>query len=126
MSDALPWYQRFPKDVLTGINGLTLEERGAYLTILELIYYHGGAIDDDERFIAGWLRVHTRVWRRLRVRLLELGKLYVNGPHLRNARADRIISEGRERYQHTVQAGKKSAETRNANIHLLKNFRPPR
>jgi uncharacterized protein YdaU (DUF1376 family) len=118
----LKWYKRDPRAVLTGIAGLTLEERGAYLTVLELIYSNDGAVEDDDRLIAGWLRVHVRIWRRIRVRLLELGKLYVNGPNLRNERADREVSAALERIRSAAQAGIRSAEKRSADIKVLKNF----
>jgi hypothetical protein len=118
----LKWYKRDPNAVLGGIGGLDLEERGAYLTVLELIYSNDGAIEDNERLIAGWLRVDIRVWRRLRHRLLDLGKLYVNGPNLRNARADREVSDCLKRYRDAVQAGMRSATKRGADITVLKNI----
>jgi hypothetical protein len=77
------WYKRDPNAALTGMASLTLEERGAYNTILDLIYAHDGAIDDDHKFIAGGLRVDLRVWKRIRQRLIEGGKLYINGSTLR-------------------------------------------
>jgi uncharacterized protein YdaU (DUF1376 family) len=120
----LKWYPRDPRAVLSGIGALDLEERGAYLTILELIYANEGAIDDDDRFIAGWLRVDVRVWRRLRLRLLKLEKLYVNGEQLRNERADRVVPAVLERIRKNAQNGLKSAEKRSADIRLLKDFRP--
>ena len=93
---------------------LTLEERGAYNTILDLIYSHGGSVDDDDRFLAGWMRCDVRVWRRLRGRLLELGKLYVHGGHLRNKRADREVEKAIDRVNRSIQAGLASAAKRNA------------
>jgi len=38
------WYKRDPNAALTGMAGLTLEERGAYNTILDLIYANDGAV----------------------------------------------------------------------------------
>ena len=43
----LKWYKRDPRAALTGMMQLTLEERGAYNTILDLIYVHDG--DDEVR-----------------------------------------------------------------------------
>jgi len=64
----LKWYKRDPRAALAGMMGLSLEERGAYNTILDLIYCHDGALVDDPRLISGWLGVDPRVWRRLRER----------------------------------------------------------
>jgi uncharacterized protein YdaU (DUF1376 family) len=119
----LKWYKRDPKAVLMGIADLTLEECGAYLAVLELIYSKEGAVEDDDRLLAGWLRVDVRVWRRIRGRLLERGKLYINGSNLRNERADREVAAVLERIRNSAQAGLRSAEKRSADIKLMKNFR---
>jgi uncharacterized protein YdaU (DUF1376 family) len=84
----LRWYKRDPRAALTGMRKLTLEERGAYNTILELIYINDGALEDDSRVICGELCCNARRWRRLKARLLELGKIYVHAGTLRNERAD--------------------------------------
>ena len=84
----LKWYKRDPRAALHGMMILTLEERGAYNTILDLIYAHDGALDDNPQFICSWLRVDVRVWKRLRARLLDTGKLYIHAGQIRNQRAD--------------------------------------
>jgi len=106
------WYKRDPNAALTGMAGLTLEERGAYNTILDLIYANDGAVADDDRFIAGWLRVDVRVWRRIRKQLLDLEKLYRRGQSLRNARADREVEEALDRVRSAAEAGLASAAKR--------------
>jgi uncharacterized protein YdaU (DUF1376 family) len=82
------WYKRDPDAALNGMAVLTLEERGAYNTVLDLIYSHDGNLHDDERTLARWIGCDIRVWRRVRRRLLDLGKLYVHGGNLHNGRAD--------------------------------------
>ena len=57
---SLKWYKRDPRAALTGMMSLSLEERGAYNTILDLIYIHDGALTDDPKFIAPWLNVDLR------------------------------------------------------------------
>ena len=93
----MKWYKRDPNAALTGMASLTLEERGAYNTVLDLIYAHDGAVDDNDRFIAGWCRVDVRVWKRIRELLIAEKKLYVNGSTLRNARADWEIDAARHK-----------------------------
>ena len=90
----LKWYKRDPRAALTGMMGLTLEERGAYNTILDLIYCHDGALVDDAREICNWLNCNVRTWKRIRARLMDLGKLYVHGGCLRNERADNEVAYG--------------------------------
>jgi uncharacterized protein YdaU (DUF1376 family) len=84
----LRWYKRDPRAALAGMRGLTLEERGAYNTILDLIYCHDGALEDDARYISRELRTNARGWRRLKARLLDLGKIYIHAGMIRNERAD--------------------------------------
>jgi uncharacterized protein YdaU (DUF1376 family) len=108
------WYKRDPDAALSGMAGLTLEERGAFNTILDLIYSHDGKVDDDERFIAGWLRCDVRIWKRIRQRLIDLEKLYVNGNTLRNRRADREVDAALHRIVSAAEAGLASAAKRHA------------
>jgi hypothetical protein len=99
------WYKRDPNAALTGMAVLTLEERGAEITITDLIYAHDGAIDDDAKLIAGWLRVDVRVWKRIRQRLLDLGKFYILGNKLRSAAADREVDAALSRIRSAGEAG---------------------
>jgi uncharacterized protein YdaU (DUF1376 family) len=75
MSREMPWFKFFPDDFLKGVRGLSLEERGAYMTVLAMMYDRGGAIPDDERWICGNLGCDVRVWRRIKDRLSRLGKI---------------------------------------------------
>src|SRR5580765_4982193 len=103
----LKWHRRDHNAALRGMMMLTLEERGAYNTILDLIYAHDGELEDNENEILPWLRVDPRVWRRLRLRLLSLGKLYVRGGCLRNERADDEVVSGATRVLLARQANDK-------------------
>ncbi|MFZ0423445.1 MAG: DUF1376 domain-containing protein [Xanthobacteraceae bacterium] len=108
----IKWVKWDPTAALDGMSELTLEERGALTTVLNLIYAREGAVDDDARFIAGWLRVDVRVWHRIRQRLVNLNKLYVNDRSLRNARADREVDAARDRIRKNAEAGLASAAKR--------------
>lgn len=122
MANHLHWYQRAPKAALEGMAVLTLGERGAYTTILDLIYCHDGCVDDDDRFIAGWLRCDVRVWKRIRARLIKLGKLYVHAGTLGNERADRVVDEALHRVASARHAGLISAAKRGASLKVLKDL----
>jgi uncharacterized protein YdaU (DUF1376 family) len=88
----LKWYQRDPHAALAGMNQLTLEERGAYNTVLDLIYMADGALPDEPAAVCRWLGTNSRRWRRIRSTLIKKQKLYVLGGCLRNERADRVIA----------------------------------
>lgn len=66
---------------------LNLEERGAYNTVLDLIYEHADRLVDDDKFLASWCRVDVRKWRRLKQRLIDLHKLKIVDGFIRNERA---------------------------------------
>jgi uncharacterized protein YdaU (DUF1376 family) len=118
----LRWYKRDPVAALEGMSNLTLEERGAYNTVLDLIYARDGKVDDDDRFIAGWLRCDVRVWRRIKSKLLELKKIYVVDGSIHNPRADEEVDEGLQRVASVSEAsrtkGIKSGAARRKNKDL--------
>jgi uncharacterized protein YdaU (DUF1376 family) len=87
----IKWYKRDPRAALAGMRGLTLEERGAYNTILDLIYVNDGALEDSPREICHELHCNAQRWRRIKARLLELGKIYIHGGCIHNERADEEI-----------------------------------
>lgn len=86
------WYKRYPRSALVGMFGLTLEQRGAYNTIIDLIYSRRGDVPDDEYFCMSWLRCDRRIWRRIRRDLLALGKLYIKDGIIRNETCDTVLA----------------------------------
>ena len=73
----MPYHRRYHQDALQGYMGLTLEERGAYTTILDLIYDHGGPIPNNERWLAGAMDCSIRKVRALVSTLLSARKIYI-------------------------------------------------
>lgn len=108
----LRWYKRDPRAALSGMMELTLEERGAYNTVLDLIYIHDGAIEDNLRLIAAWMKTDVRIWKRIRQRLIDCGKLYTHAGSLRNERADQEVLAALHRHTTAAQAGLASAIVR--------------
>ncbi|WP_404415498.1 DUF1376 domain-containing protein [Brevundimonas vesicularis] len=116
----LDWHPRYHRDALEGMRGLTLEDRGAYTTLLDLMYDRAGGVPDDERFIAGWLGCSVRLWRSIRDRLIQAGKLTVekglSGDVLMNARVrlelDSQANRSRVNAESGANGGRKSAQKR--------------
>ncbi len=106
------WYKRDPDAALSGMFELTLEERGAFNTVLDLIYARANNLPDDDRFIAGWMKVDVRVWRRIKTRLIGLGKLRVEGGLICNERADVEVLEALSRVLSAEEAGRASGSSR--------------
>lgn len=116
----LDWHPRYHRDALEGMRGLSLEDRGAYTTLLDLMYDRAGGAPDDERFIAGWLGCSVRLWRAIRDRLIQAGKIAVeegvSGDVLMNARVrfelDSQANRSRVNAESGANGGRKSAQKR--------------
>ena len=86
-----PYYKRYPSDFLASCEGMTLEQKGAYSIILDLIYARDGDLVDDPRLIAGILNCSVRKWNSLRDDLIAFGKLRAEDGFLRNSRAEKEV-----------------------------------
>lgn len=117
----LKWYKRDPGAALNGMMELSLEERGAYNTVLDLIYSRDGNLADDDRFIAGWLRVDVRIWKRIKSSLIERGKLFVSEGVIRNERADVEVLAALSRVTSAQDAGRASARSKAAKSAVVSN-----
>ena len=103
------WVKWDPRAWLVGTSGLSLEERGAYDTILNLLYCRGGAVPDDDRANAHQLGIDLRVWRRLKGRLVALQKLSTANGKITNERVSAELTSAELRYVSSSQAGTISA-----------------
>jgi uncharacterized protein YdaU (DUF1376 family) len=88
MKNGLPYYRRFPRDLIEGTVGMPFEEKVTYAFILDLIYMHGGGLPDDERYIAGVLGTSVRRWKLIRSALIDRGKIQSAEGVISNFRAD--------------------------------------
>ena len=75
----LPYYKRFPVEVLDTTIGLSLETKGAYAVALDLIALHAGLLPDDARYISCQLGCSVRKWNVIRADLIAMGYLCVAG-----------------------------------------------
>lgn len=87
------WYKRNPRAYYEGTRQLTLEERGAYCDVLDLIYMHEGNVPDDDKWMSHALHVSTRKWRALRTALIEAGKIESVDGLISNQRARAELEE---------------------------------
>lgn len=88
------WYKRDPEAYFDATRELSLEERGAYSDLLDMIYMHGGAIPYSDRVIAGLLVINIRKWNYLKKRLLDAEKLFLTSEgYLHNKAAEELLTE---------------------------------
>ena len=96
--NGLPYYKRFPRDFLEGTSNMTLELKGAYAVLLDLIYLKDGRLDDNPRWIAGNLGCSVRMWNRIKKELIEAGKIECKDGLVSNYRASNLL-ETSAKYQ---------------------------
>lgn len=113
---ALPYHKRYHSDALAGFMALTLEERGAYQTLLDMMYDRGGPLIDNERLLAGYMNCSVRKWVQLRQILIQKGKITINRDGMIcNNRARKEIENQSKTHRKLIEAGAKGGRTRAEN-----------
>ena len=79
------WYKRDPHAAIEGMLGLTMEERGAYNTLLDMLYARDGNVPNDDRLLAMAQQCDVRTWRRVRDQLILKGKVRITSAGLLTA-----------------------------------------
>ena len=92
-SPKLRWVKLNIAEALEGIEGLTMEERGFCLTGWLKMYARMGGFPTDDRMGAGIMGCDVRLYRRLKARLLGVGKFYEQDGLLKNKRVEFEIAE---------------------------------
>jgi uncharacterized protein YdaU (DUF1376 family) len=113
---ARPFHKRYHSDALAGFMALTLEERGAYQTLLDLMYDRGGPIADNERLLAGYMGVSLRKWKSLRDDLIGKGKIHLTDEGLlSNSRVEKELENdvktSRKHAENGLKGARKKHET---------------
>jgi uncharacterized protein YdaU (DUF1376 family) len=118
-----PYHKRYHGDALTGFMPLTLEERGAYQTVLDMIYDRGGPLLDNERLLAGYMNCSVRKWRKLRTDLIEKGKIHLDEEGLiANGRALKQLENDAKTHRKLVESGAKGGRARAENAKKHNSF----
>jgi hypothetical protein len=67
------YYKRFPRSFLDACIGLewTLERKGAYAVLIDLIFMRDGNLPDDPQYIAGQLGCSVRKWNSIKSFLIS-------------------------------------------------------
>jgi uncharacterized protein YdaU (DUF1376 family) len=110
-----PWYRRYGSDFIAGTLGLSLEEKGAYSIILDLIYDRGKPIPDEPRYIAGVCGCSVRKWSAIRDRLVALGKIEIEGGLITNRRAEKELENSAKTARKLAENGAKGGDKRAEN-----------
>jgi hypothetical protein len=87
----LKWYKHDPSAALAGMIGLTVEERGAYYTLIDLQYARAPHSDVTDELVIKALAIHPQFWRRLKAGLIAKGKLRETGGKLTANRVENQV-----------------------------------
>lgn len=122
MKHGTDWYHRYPQAYLGGVQGLTSRQHAVYAVALDLIYVHGGSVNNDPGWIGGWIKdMGPASVRRTIEELVQLGKLDIDGDQLTQKRARNEAKTKEKLAEDRAKAGKKggekSAEIRAATKH---------
>jgi uncharacterized protein YdaU (DUF1376 family) len=101
------WYKHDPDAFLAGTSMLTLEECGAYIKIIDLLYSRDGNVPDDERFMASALGCDVRIWRRIRDQLIHKGKIWIECSATSGELPGKVRAK---RVEHELEVSRKLAE----------------
>lgn len=92
---SLPYYPMYPRDFHEGTLRMSLELKGAYIMLLNLIYTRNGPVDDEDGYLARYVGCSIRKWQKLRLEMIGLGKIVVENGLIRNSRADEELLKRR-------------------------------
>lgn len=89
----MKFYKRDPDRALAGMSELTLKQRGAYNSILDLLYSRDGDVPDDDMRVAKMINCHWREWRAIKKELMDLGKIWLEGGKITARRVQETLKE---------------------------------
>lgn len=87
------FYKRDPDAAIAGMNQLTFAQRGAYNSLLDLLYSRDGDVPDDDAIVARMIGAHWREWGRLKRELISAGKIWCEGGRLCANRVQETLRE---------------------------------
>lgn len=103
------YYKRFPRKFLDACIGTewTLEHKGAYALVIDLIFMRDGHLPDDSKYIAGQLGCSVRKWNSIKKFLIEQGKISDENGIISNKTANNLIIERRTNRDKNAENGRK-------------------
>lgn len=92
----MKFYKRDPDRALAGMAELTLKQRGAYNSLLDLLYSRDGDVPDDDQRVARMICCHQHEWKAAKAQLMALGMVWSENGKLMALRVQETIREATE------------------------------
>lgn len=113
----LTWCKRVPRAALEEMADLNLQQRGGFITILDLIFDTENNLRDDDRFLAGFMGCDVRIAKRIKLELISLGKLFIEDGKVRNVGAGQEVRDA----IHRMEAAREAANIKHEKSKLDSN-----
>tara|TARA_Y100000310_G_scaffold99216_1_gene97006 strand:+ start:153 stop:1079 length:927 start_codon:yes stop_codon:yes gene_type:complete len=118
------WVRWWPEKAIDGFAVLSLEERGAYITVLNLIFARQNQLPDDDRFLAAAMMTSVRQWRRIKRTLIAKKKIQIRDGLIHNTRATIAVNDSEKFVNQRSIAGTASAAAKAGQPPLDLELRP--
>ena len=89
----MKFYKRDPDRALAGMADLTLQERGAYNTILDALYSRDGVLRADDEMLRRLLGCHGNEYRAVKSKLMGCGKIWIEGGYVKAKGVETTLEE---------------------------------
>ena len=80
------------QDFMSGVRGMKADEIGIYTLLIAAQYVRMSRLPDDDSWIALHIGVDIRIWKRIKKKLIGLGKIFCDGESIWNSRTEREIT----------------------------------
>lgn len=102
-----PWHKHYHEDALNGMASMPVDLRGAYYTLLDLMYDRRGALTESDRMLAARMCCSVRKWLSYRDALIQAGKIQINSDgHLTNERFEKELKISRKLAENGAKGGR--------------------
>ncbi|WP_375638697.1 MULTISPECIES: YdaU family protein [unclassified Bartonella] len=126
MSNGMPWIRFHLYDWISGTDGMTLEQRGAYMTLLVRMYDKKAPIKEDFETLARACNCSQKKFAAIVEYLMRNDKLVETDNGLWNTRVEEELKDFSDKKEHISQvrseAGKKGAQAKNNTKQHVNNF----
>ncbi|WP_375608556.1 MULTISPECIES: YdaU family protein, partial [unclassified Bartonella] len=126
MSNGMPWIRFHLYDWISGTDGMTLEQRGVYITLIVRMYDKKAPIKEDFETLSRACNCSQKKFAAIVEYLMRNDKLVETDNGLWNTRVEEELKDFSDKKEHISQvrseAGKKGAQAKNNTKQHVNNF----
>lgn len=105
------WHKHYHVDALNGMANLSVELRGVYYTLLDMMYDARGPLACSDQMFAARMCCSVRKWKSYRESLIAMGKIHLTKEgKISNDRFEKELKTSRKRAENGAKGGRARAE----------------